>query len=232
MEVINKIPSEIFVLILYNIEDMKVKDLINIYYSFYNHRKVIFYELNKYLDFYINEDSELDFDSENSENENDDYIYKNMIFLPLDNIKKEINNILHNEIYEKEKEFIDRKNNMLKKINVDNSNIINTIINCFLKCYICKNNNTNETDYIYQCSHCEMTVCKKCCKKCYECWDGYFYYHCNNCKDDICYTILLERRKKAIENNDEDEIWRLEHQIDNNHNIINNRIFMKKGLRL
>lgn len=52
----NKIPHEIFISILYNIENMTIKDLINIYYAFYdynNYRKIIMFEFNKYLDFYI-----------------------------------------------------------------------------------------------------------------------------------------------------------------------------------
>lgn len=168
----NKIPHEIFISILYNIENMTIKDLINIYYAFYdynNYRKIIMFEFNKYLDFYISSyENKDDLSSTDKDFENKN---RNIISLKLFNINREIEKILYRtEEDEIEEEYINRKNKMIKNLRINNSYIINNIINCFLKCYICKNNDINKMENIYSCSNCEDVICDNCCIKCNECY--------------------------------------------------------------
>lgn len=125
---------------------------------------------------------------------------RNIISLKLFNINREIEKILYRtEEDEIEEEYINRKNKMIKNLRINNSYIINNIINCFLKCYICKNNDINKIENIYSCSNCEDIICD------------------NDCKDDRCYVLLEERLNKAIENNDENEMVWLQLKIYHNN---------------
>lgn len=200
---LTKISSEVFLLILYNMKKIEIKDLINIYYSFYNHRNLIIYELNKYLDYYTSRDMNLDhligffevdnspigFDFSESDNE------KITISVELFKIEREIYDIFYRNFEENDDQYINKKKKMIKNLRINNSDIINTIVNSFLKCHICKNNNINKIENVYRCYNCDKYVCIECCD---------ILFSSNSCS--YCYNC-----KKEKENKIEKESFIIEH---------------------
>lgn len=159
---INILPNEIFLRILYNINNLQ--DLINIYNCFKNYRKLIYYEINTYF--------------KNICLKNDDHYLFTLFF-----------NIIYylNEYISKEENIV--KDKMISKIkNIYNSHYIyKIIINRFLICEKC-NYIINIYNYrhIYKCFICEKKICKNCITKCHPCipYNTNVFSLCNKCKYD------------------------------------------------
>lgn len=164
---INKLPNEIFLKILYNINDLS--DLINIYDYFKKYRKLISYEINTYF--------------KNTDSKNDEHY----LFILL----KDIRHFLDGYITKDENTIKNKMINNIEKL-YNSHYIYKIIINHYLMCEKCTYIiNIYNYRHIYKCFICDKKICKNCNIKCHPCapYNTKPFYHCKNCKEDYFYYI-------------------------------------------
>lgn len=188
--IFNKIPKEIILKIIYNIDN--IEDLTKIYDFSKLIKNIIDDEIemnfNKKdcLNIYKYYDQSKDFeDGENLRNIFEE-CYKRKFFyiITIRNKLLESHIINYLESYDE----INKYNNLEKIKKIYKKHIIyKKIINSILFCSICRSDFIESID-LYKCFNCYKYICNKCCNKCKECkecniyeYDDYNYYHCNYC---------------------------------------------------
>lgn len=191
---IQKLPSEIFIKILENIET--INDLINVYDIFYNNKITIINEIDNYLKLV------------NFNDKKKNWLFKILYFHIESNIK----------LYLHEVKCEIRKN-CLKNINelYEEHEIYKIIIDFYLKCNICEYKYNKKYLYVYkdfhECINCNNILCDKCCVQCINCDPNknIIFYHCLYCKNECLETIRQEINKlndeldSGLESDDDDE---------------------------
>lgn len=173
-KIYNKLPNEIIIKILNNIND--TEDLINIYECFRNFKILVDNEIYRYLK--IKEEIRK-------------HHFLNRYFSKIVH-KLDLYTIEYNFIYKYDKKSFKKiwnKHIILQKI-------IKFRLNCDICKYIYDNNNHKN---IYECINCEKKVCEKCCISDYHCFP-YEYtndncYHCLECKDK-CFANIIKNFEK------------------------------------